>query len=102
MAEINELFYEDTLLLGPIVVKVGKLRDKFKSKVDELNDVLIKKIQEKVEESKKQIVDEVENVLQKIDVNRKYENIEEVTETKLFIKQLHDRQLEIQRIIKGV
>ena len=63
MAEINELFYEDTLLLGPIVVKVGKLRDKFKSKVDELNDVLIKKIQEKVEESKKQIVDEVENVL---------------------------------------
>ena len=44
MAEINELFYEDTLLLGPIVVKVGKLRDKFKSKVDELNDVLIKKI----------------------------------------------------------
>ena len=44
-----------------------------------------------MEESKKQIVDEVENVLQKIDVNRKYENIEEVTETKLFIKQLHDR-----------
>ena len=41
MAEINELFYEDTLLLGPIVVKVGKLRDKFTSKVDELNDVIL-------------------------------------------------------------
>ena len=47
-------------------------------------------------------MDEVDNVLRKIDVNRKYENIEEVTETKLFIKQLHDRQLEIARIIKSV
>ena len=53
LSEIQELFYEDTLLLGPIVVKVGKLRAKFEAKIEELDQVLLKKIQEIVEESKK-------------------------------------------------
>ena len=66
-----------------------------------MNDVLLEQIKRKVEQSKQQIGEEVDNVL-KIIQRKDYVNIEQVTETKKFIKMLPDKSLEIQRLIKGV
>ena len=99
--EIDELFFEDTLLLGPIVVRCGELKKRLKKKLNEMNKVLLDQIKRRVDESKKQIGEEVDNVL-RIVKKQDYRNIEEVTETKQFIKDLPDKMLEIQRLITGV
>lgn len=99
--EIDELLFEDALQLGPFVVRVGDLKQRLQDKIQKLNEILLLQIKKKVEESKQQIIKEVSGVL---DIIRKtnYKNIEEVTETKKFIKKLQDKRLEIDRLIKGV
>lgn len=99
--EIDELFFEDALYIGPIVVRVGDLKQRLKDKISRLNEVLLQQIKKKVDGSKQQIHDEVDNVL-KIIRKTNYKNIEEVTETKKFIKNLQDKRLEIDRLIAGV
>ena len=99
--EIDQLFFEDSLLLGPIVARVGDLKKRLKKKLAELNRVLLEQIKKKVEASKQLIGEEVDNVL-KVIRRHSYKNIEEVTETKKFVKQLPDKRLEIQRLISGV
>lgn len=83
--EIDELFFEDSLLLGPIVARVGDLKKRLKKKLAELNRILLEQIKKKVEASKQLIGEEVDNVLQVIR-RHSYKNIEEVTETKKFVK----------------
>ena len=99
--EIEVLFYEDSLRMGPFVVRVGDLKKRLNKKLNELNKVLLEQIKRKVDQSKQQIGTEVDEVL-KIIRKQNYKNIEEVTETRNFIKVLPDKQLEIQRLIKGV
>ena len=99
--EIDELFYEDSLLLGPLVIRVGDLKKRLKKKLSEMNKVLLEQIKRKVEDSKKMIGTEVDNVLSIIK-KQDYKNIEEVTETRKFIKDLPDKMLNIQRLITGV
>ena len=92
--EIDELFYEDSLLLGPLVIRVGDLKKRLKKKLSEMNKVLLEQIKRKVEDSKKMIGTEVDNVLSIIK-KQDYKNIEEVTETRKFIKDLPDKMLNI-------
>ena len=101
--EIDELFFEDSLQIGPIVARVGDLKKRLKKKLQELNKVLLEEIKKKVDESKQQIADEVDGILKIVCKPKKsYIDIEEVTETKAFIKKLPDKMLDIQRLIKGV
>ena len=41
MKEIDELFFENSLLLGPIVARVGDLKKRLKKKLREFNEVLL-------------------------------------------------------------
>ena len=50
--EIDELFFEDSLQIGPIVARVGDLKKRLKKKLQELNKVLLEEIKKKVDESK--------------------------------------------------
>ena len=59
-----------------------------------MNKVLLEQIKRKVEDSKKMIGTEVDNVLSIIK-KQDYKNIEEVTETRKFIKDLPDKMLNI-------
>lgn len=99
--EIEILFFEDTLKMGPFVARVGDLKKRLNKKLNELNKILLEQIKKKVESAKLKIGTEVDEVL-KIIRKQNYKNIEEVTETRNFIKVLPDKQLEIQRLIKGV
>jgi len=64
--EIDELFFEDSLLLGPMVIRVGDLKKRLKKKLSEMNKVLLEQIKKKVEASKQQIGEEVDKVLAQI------------------------------------
>ena len=72
---VQELFFEDNLLMGPFVVRVKELRDSLIKKVDDLNQVLFKQIKHKIENSTKKIESTVETVLKTIR-NENYKNIE--------------------------
>ena len=50
--EIEELFFEDSLQIGPFVARVGDLKKRLKKKLSELNTVLLEQIKKKVELSK--------------------------------------------------
>ena len=50
--EIDELFFEDSLQIGPFVARVGDLKRRLKKKLSELNNVLLEQIKKKVELSK--------------------------------------------------
>ena len=50
--EIDELFFEDALYIGPIVVRVGDLKQRLKDKISRLNEVLLQQIKKKVDGSK--------------------------------------------------
>ena len=79
--EIDELFFEDSLLMGPIVARVGDLKKRLKKKLGELNKVLLEQIKKKVVAAKEKIGEEVDNVLAIIR-KQSYKNIEEVVKTK--------------------
>ena len=94
--EIDELFFEESLQLGPIVARVGDLKKRLKKKLAELNRVILEEIKKKVEASRQQIGEEVDNILDVLKKEKRdYENIEEVTETKAFIKKLPEKKHEI-------
>ena len=80
--------------MGPLVIRVGDLKKRLKKKLSEMNKVLLEQIKRKVEDSKKMIGTEVDNVLSIIK-KQDYKNIEEVTETRKFIKDLPDKMLNI-------
>ena len=74
------------------MARVGDLKKRLKKKLNELNKVLLEEIKKKVEASKQQIGEEVDNILKIICKPKKtYVNIEEVTETKAFLKKLPDK-----------
>ena len=99
--EIEELFFEDTLLLGPMVIRVGKLKKQLNKKLAEQHNMLLGLIKKKVEQSKTQIEEEVDKVMEQV-TREKYDNIEEVTEARAFIKKLPDKEIAINRIITSV
>ena len=74
------------------MARVGDLKKRLKKKLSELNKVLLEEIKKKVEASKQQIGEEVDNILKIICKPKKtYVNIEEVIETKAFLKKLPDK-----------
>lgn len=76
--------------MGPIVARVGDLKKRLNKKLNELNKILLEQIKKKVESAKLKIGTEVDEVL-KIIRKTHYKNIEEVTETRNFIKVLPDK-----------
>ena len=89
--EVEELFFEDTLLLGPFVIRVKDLRDSLLKKISDLDQVLFTQIKRKIVASTHQIESTVEDVL-KVIRNENFKNIEQVTETREFVKNLKDKQ----------
>jgi hypothetical protein len=47
-SDIEEIFFEEKLLLGPFIVEVGKLRKKLIKRLDELQQILGECIKKKV------------------------------------------------------
>ena len=88
-------------MLGPMVIRVGELKKRLKKKLSEMNKVLLEQIKRKIDNSKQKIGSEVDDVLEVVK-RQSYINIEEVTETRKFIKELPDKMLNIQRLITGV
>ena len=99
--DINELLYEETLLMGAFVVRVGDLKKRLYKKISQFDEILIEQIKRRVDQATKQIVDEVDTVLA-IVLNEDFKNIEEVDKTKIFMKNLPDKMHEIRMLIKGV
>lgn len=51
--DIEELFYEDSLLMGPFVVRVGDLKKRLFKKLRDQNAVLLEQIKRRVDQSTK-------------------------------------------------
>ena len=64
--EVQELFFEDTLLMGPFVIRVKDIRDALLKKISDLDQVLYTQIKRKIVNSTLKIEQTVENVLKKI------------------------------------
>ena len=73
--EVQELFFEDTLVMGPFVIRVKELRDSLIKKINDLDQVLYTQIKRKIVASTKKIESTVENVLAVIR-NENFKDIE--------------------------
>ena len=85
--ELEELFFEDTLLMGPFVIRVKELRDALIKKINALDEVLFTQIKRKIVASTQKIEATVQDVLAVIR-NENIKDIEQVTETREFVRNL--------------
>ena len=89
--ELEELFFEDTLLMGPFVIRVKELRDSLIKKINALDEVLFTQIKRKIVASTQKIETTVQDVLAVIR-NENIKDIEQVTETRDFVKNLKTKE----------
>jgi hypothetical protein len=85
-AQIRRVFYEDWVGGGIFQIEVKKIREKFFTKIDEVNEILFKCVKKKLSQNNQDIEKETNNILAILKQEPK--DIEEVTDIKNFLSVL--------------
>ena len=99
--EVEQLLFEPSLKLGPIVLHCSTLKDQILAKITEMNNQLFTRIKKSMIKTSKSIETEVEAIRDVLS-NEKIRDIEQLTQIKDYVKRLPEARLKIRAIIKEV
>ena len=85
--QIEELLFEDHLMLGPVVLNCRTLRERLLKKIKDLNQQIFIRVKKQMAKKSKEIYAEVHDICEMLQKD-KFKDIEELTETKTATKEL--------------
>lgn len=97
--DIEILFPKDIIRIGPFAFDVSHLKSELIDKTNERDKKLLEKIRKKCDEAAKTVKDTVKMVVAELTKGASsYKNIEDVDETKQFLKQLDKKRQDIRAL----